>query len=105
MTAALKNDPAQDFAVPAGITNASVCLADGGLANPWDAAYSEVFPSDNVPTKRCASMPKPAPKPEEDKDKKDKKDGEPTDPTPILLPSLPPVIEGLRRKIPAMPAT
>ena len=60
MEGALAGTPATEFAVPSGITMAKVCTADGGLANLWDAGITEVFKTDAVPTRLCASA---APKP------------------------------------------
>lgn len=60
MERALAGTPALSFMAPEGVTTAKVCQHDGGLANPWDAGYDEVFMSDAVPTKHCASQPKPA---------------------------------------------
>lgn len=65
MTGALADQPIVNFPVPAGITVAKVCYADGGLANPWDSGYAEVFKADSMPTKPCASSaPKPTPTPD-----------------------------------------
>ncbi|HVQ44958.1 MAG TPA: PBP1A family penicillin-binding protein [Candidatus Saccharimonadia bacterium] len=86
MEAALADQPVVDFSIPAGIGTAKVCAADGGLANPWDAGYTEIFMTSAMPTKPCASRapqvdipPTPA---------------SPTAPTiPLLtLPNLPPII-------------
>ena len=64
MEGALAGTPATEFAVPGGITMAKVCTIDGGLANPWDVGITEVFKTDAVPTKPCASAaPKPTPPP------------------------------------------
>ena len=65
MEGALASQPAVDFTVPAGITAAKVCSADGGLANAWDTAtYTEIFKTDAMPTKHCATAPKPSPTPD-----------------------------------------
>jgi membrane peptidoglycan carboxypeptidase len=64
MTSALADVPATAFAVPAGITAAKVCAADGGLANPWDLGYTEIFKSDAIPSAHCAtSAPVPVASP------------------------------------------
>ncbi len=65
MEGALAGEPALAFAAPPGITSASVCRTDGGLANPWDtSAYAEIFMTDAMPTKHCAtSAAKPSPSP------------------------------------------
>jgi membrane carboxypeptidase/penicillin-binding protein len=107
MTAAHQNEPAKEFDAPSGVTLASVCRSNGGLANPWDSSTStEVFMSDNMPTKRCSTAPKPSPTPEADKndedknnEKKDQEEEEPADsPTPIVVPS-PTTIENPRRRL------
>jgi membrane peptidoglycan carboxypeptidase len=60
MEGALAGTPVESFAIPAGVTTAKVCAKDGGLANPWDAGYDEVFLSEQKPAKRCNSeQPKP----------------------------------------------
>ncbi len=69
MQGALSGEPVINFAAPAGITTALVCRTDGGLANPWDSGYSEIFMTDALPTKHCASAapaPTPAPSPTPD---------------------------------------
>jgi len=48
--------PVQTFTAPAGITTAKVCSLDGGLANPWDIGYDEVFMTSAMPTKHCATQ-------------------------------------------------
>ncbi len=74
MQGALASEPAVSFPVPDGVTTAKVCSTDGGLANPWDAGYSEVFMTAALPTKQCASfVPKPT---------------APTDPTAPTIPSF-----------------
>jgi membrane carboxypeptidase/penicillin-binding protein len=90
MEGALAGVPAAEFPVPAGVTTARVCSADGGIANPWDTnAYMEVFKSDAVPTKPCASLPKITlpnfPSPDAQPDKHDKHNHD--QPTPIVLPA------------------
>lgn len=86
MTAALADTPSSSFAVPAGISFAKVCGADGGLANPWDASYNEAFMTDAVPTKHCGTQaPKPSPSPDPTTT--------PALPTPIDIPAMP-VIKG-----------
>ena len=83
MEGALAGTPASEFTVPAGITIAKVCAADGGLANPWDLSYSEVFKSDAMPTKQCATAaPKPDPTPTPTP-------ANPAEATPVVLPSEP----------------
>ncbi len=65
MEGALAGEPVMNFIPPAGVTAVSVCKSDGGLANPWDSAYTEIFMSDAVPTKHCAGgAPKPSPTPD-----------------------------------------
>ena len=67
MEGALASTPITDFTVPPGLTMAKVCSTDGGLANPWDGGYTEVFRSDQMPTKHCATSapvsPGPSPSP------------------------------------------
>jgi 1A family penicillin-binding protein len=55
MEGALSGLPVVDFAQPAGVTLAKVCKADGGLANPWDSGFNEVFFTESAPTKPCSS--------------------------------------------------
>lgn len=88
MEGALAQTPVVDFPVPAGIAMVKVCQADGGLANPWDAGYPEVFKADAVPTKNCASFaPKPTPTPTPAPDAVEPEF--PPPPTPIVLPEKP----------------
>ncbi|HSX01682.1 MAG TPA: PBP1A family penicillin-binding protein [Candidatus Saccharimonadia bacterium] len=48
--------PAQNFAVPTGLSSGKVCAADGGLANPWDTnTYDELWPTDQPLTRKCGS--------------------------------------------------
>jgi 1A family penicillin-binding protein len=54
MEGALAGAPVLSFTPPPGVTLAKVC-ADGGLANPWDSGYDEVFWADAMPTKHCSS--------------------------------------------------
>jgi membrane peptidoglycan carboxypeptidase len=61
MTAVLIGTPAEAFPQPTGVTVAKVC-ASGGLANPWDFGYNEVFMSGTLPSIRCSTAP-PAPTP------------------------------------------
>ena len=65
MEMALADMPVQNFALPTGDVTMRVCSRDGGLFNPWDTiGYDEVFPADNVPSKRCGtSNPMPTPSP------------------------------------------
>lgn len=55
MEMALTGVPVQNFTPPAGLTTAKVCSADGGLANPWDSGYDEIFLSDQPLTRHCSS--------------------------------------------------
>ncbi len=57
MEMALAGIPVHSFSTPPGLTTASVCPRDGGLANPWDSSYTEVFPSDAPLTRHCGSFP------------------------------------------------
>lgn len=52
----------ENFVQPSGIVTAKVCAFDGGLANPWDSGYTEVFLAEHQQTKRCGT-PAPAPAP------------------------------------------
>ncbi len=64
MQGALANSPVMAFPVPPGVSSLQVCRNDGGLANPWDAGYTEIFMSDQLPTKHCGtSAPAPVPTP------------------------------------------
>jgi 1A family penicillin-binding protein len=90
MESALANQPALGFTPPPGVTTARVC-SDGGLAGPGTPGYDEVFLSDAVPTKPCASS---FFQQLFNQDKKDKphKDGDQTppitpEPTPVDTPN------------------
>ncbi len=93
MQGALAADPVVNFTAPAGITTAKVCFSDGGIANPWDLGYSEVFMTTAVPTKPCATFVPQASKPTT-----------PTDPGLPTFP-VPPSITFPPFKFPPMPNT
>ncbi len=57
MAAALADQPVESFTAPPGLTTARVCLADGGLANPWDPSVDEIFMTDALPSKPCNGQP------------------------------------------------
>jgi 1A family penicillin-binding protein len=61
MEAALSAAPVQSFARPDGLVGVAVCGSDGGLANAWDSPQLELLPVSAVPTRKCASLPKPKP--------------------------------------------
>jgi 1A family penicillin-binding protein len=69
MEMALAGMPIKPFVAPAGITVASVCTRDGGLANPWDVGVVEPMPTALLPTKHCGTeppLPAPSPSPSPD---------------------------------------
>jgi membrane peptidoglycan carboxypeptidase len=51
--------PIENFVPPAGITIADVCGANGGLADPTQGGYPEVFMTGSVPTLTCSLPPDP----------------------------------------------
>jgi membrane peptidoglycan carboxypeptidase len=57
MEGALAGKPVLGFTAPSGVTTVRVCFADGGLANPWDPSYEEVFISNALPSRPCSSAP------------------------------------------------
>lgn len=74
MEQALTGTAIEQFIQPTGLITAKVCAKDGGLANPWDTGYTEVFLAEHPQTKKCASTPPPpAPTPDQT---------QPTAPTP-----------------------
>jgi 1A family penicillin-binding protein len=90
MEGALAGEPAIAFTPPAGITAASVCASNGGLANPGDtSAYTEIFMSEALPTKHCSN---PAPTP-------------PPTPTPDTTPVIDPNAPGNQNPHKFMPPT
>jgi 1A family penicillin-binding protein len=91
MEGALSGLPVVDFTQPAGVTLAKVCKSDGGLANPWDNGFTEVFFSDAAPTKPCSSYnsrpfdqkkPDQSPTPSPSPDQGDTNTGDNSEPTP-----------------------
>lgn len=71
--------PVKDFLRPDGLVEASVCMKDGGLANPWDRAVKELFLKESVPTRKCSSEePKPEPQPQEEAKPEEKEPKEPS---------------------------
>ncbi|HSX14400.1 MAG TPA: PBP1A family penicillin-binding protein [Candidatus Saccharimonadales bacterium] len=65
MEQALAGTTPENFVQPVGIVTAKVCAHDGGLANPWDSGYQEIFLTEHQQTKHCASeAPKPPDQPQ-----------------------------------------
>ncbi len=91
MEQALAGQPVIPFVHPAGLVQVAVCATDGGLANAWDTKVLEWYLQESVPTKLCATRPKPPEAPVTE--------GQPVIVTPDYI-----IINGQHFKLPKNPA-